>query len=370
MRITAATLVALALAPVAAAAQRPVLPRNADPNDWEAYYDAGVAAINHDPAEADALFAYAARLDPSRAEPLYGRWAAFHLRDVRRFQQYLDEREEVVHNPAVVRADSFQLAALARNPFVHRGLSAVLFDALPGAWGDDQRTRAFLAYSGGRLREAVRDFDRIVARDPKDVDARYEYALALVAARQFAPAREQLDSALAVLRRREARRVVKVYASKEMLEYSIGLLYLEEHRTAEARETMANAVLENAAAWYAHRGLAEALTEGGLAGEAIPEYRTALELAGDEPLLLYEYAVALTDAGQIDEAAAQLRKAVALGPEWAEAWLALGNAALASHHPRDAAAAYNEFIARAPRRDAARVEQARGVVARNGGAAP
>jgi hypothetical protein len=66
-----------ALDPVPLTAQheppRPQLPRGADPNDWEAYFDLGDARFQRAPREAAAAFYWASRLDPTRSEPLFAR---------------------------------------------------------------------------------------------------------------------------------------------------------------------------------------------------------------------------------------------------------------------------------------------------------
>jgi hypothetical protein len=70
-------LVAAALVALPAAAQswgpmppRPNLPRGADPNDWEAYFDLAVSLEPRAADRAEAAFTWAARLDPSRSEPI------------------------------------------------------------------------------------------------------------------------------------------------------------------------------------------------------------------------------------------------------------------------------------------------------------
>ena len=352
----------LSLSASAAAAQpsaRPALPVGADPNDWTAYYDRGVQLLKHDGASAEAMFGWAARLDPSRAEPLYGRWVRFHLRDNLRFERYLLDDPRTLRNPAVVAADSLQMRALIRNPFVHRGLIALAYDMLPGIWSDDPSTRAFLAYANGDLPRAAENLELIVRRSPGDLRARQQLALTLVSLGRFEAARVEMDSVVARLRGADERRVVQVYESKELLLYGIGLLYLAQNQAGQARDAFAGAVLEDASQWYPHRGLGLALLAGGNAREALDEYRTALELAGDEPLLLSEYADALSGAGQYPEAVEQLTRLVRLEPEWAGPWRALGNANLGAGRRAEAIEAFTTFLARAPRSDADAVARVR-----------
>ena len=355
---------------VAQSSSRPALPGDADPNDWGAYFDRGVELLARDADAADELFRWASRLEPSRPEPLYARWVAFHLRDIRRFERYLLEDERALRDPAVMAADSLQAWALMRNPFVHRGLIALAYDQLPGRWGDDAYTRAFLAYARGDLPRAARDLELLVRRSPGDLRARHHLALTLVNLRRYDEARVQLDSVLGALRRREEQRATSVYESKELLLYGIGMLQLAQRQYDAARETFAQAVLEDASQWYVHRGLGLALMAAGRADDAVGEYRTALELREDEPILLMEYAEALSAARRYPEAAEQLSRLVRLTPDWAEAWHALGNASVRLGRNAEAAEAFTAYLARAPRSDAAAATRVRAQVEQLRAAAP
>jgi Flp pilus assembly protein TadD len=181
---------------------------------------------------------------------------------------------------------------------------------------------------------------------------RHHLALALVNLRRYEEARVEMDSVLAGLRRRDNRKVLPVYESKELILYGIGLLHLARNRPAEAREAFAQAVLEDASQWYVHRGLGLALLITGSVTEALGEYRTALELAGEDPVLLNEYAGALYHARQYPEAVEVLTRLVRIAPEWAAPWRALGNANLGAGQKARAVEAFDTYLARAPRSDA------------------
>jgi Flp pilus assembly protein TadD len=348
-----------------AQADHPKLPDGADPNDWNAYFDRGMQLMNRDGVgAADELFAWASRLDPSRAEPLYARWAAFHMRDLRRFMDYLDDNERVLRDPRVRAADSLAMTAFIRNPFVHRGVAALVYQQLPGDWRTDSFTRAYLEYARGHIDAAAQGLQARLRAMPGDVAARQALALTLVNLRRYDEARVELDSVLAAARRRDERRVTRVYESKAMLLYSIGLLALAQNRPADAREVFAQAVLEDASQWYVHRGLAMALMAEGRAAEGLAEYRTALELAPADPVLLNEYGRALFAAGQFPAAVEQLAKAVQLAPDWANGWLDLGNARMRAGDTAGAIQAFDGYLARAPRSDAATADRIRAQVER------
>jgi len=85
--------------------KRPSLSGNADSSDWEAYFDYGVARLRNDPRGAERAFYWASRLDPSRAEPLYGRWVAYWMRVPGWFEEYVEERPRVLESPRVLEVD-------------------------------------------------------------------------------------------------------------------------------------------------------------------------------------------------------------------------------------------------------------------------
>ncbi len=139
--------------PIPAAAQqeppRPRLPRGADPNDWEAYYTHAVTRMRGWSKEADAGFYWASRLDPSRAEPYFARWVTFWLTDFKRWELYIQGTRRVVESPEVAEAEKLRFTAYTRNPFVHQGLTLVLYDMLPGHFRIDPPDASLV-----RLRQA------------------------------------------------------------------------------------------------------------------------------------------------------------------------------------------------------------------------
>jgi tetratricopeptide (TPR) repeat protein len=367
-RRTLLPLLALVFAASSAAAQaappRPSLPRGADPNDWEAYFDRGAALLPSEAKEADAAFYWAQRLNPARAEPLYGRWVALHMQNVTRWEAYMRDNPAVLASPEIIRADSLLLYAQVRNPFVHRGLLVVLYQATPGNWSGDAYTRGMLDYSAAKFPQAVRTLSGYVQRYPRRLDARWSLVLALVSSNQMDSAQAVMNSLVEAMRLRDETRVVRAYQSKEMQEYAAGLLYLARHQPAQARAAMEQALVENAAAWFAHSGRALALRAERRPQEAVQEMTAALELAPEDAMLHFDRAGALIEAGHFPESAAEYRRAVAMEPFWADAWLGLGDAERVAGHAAEAVAAYERYLALAPRREASLAQVVQGHIAR------
>ncbi|HEX2093068.1 MAG TPA: tetratricopeptide repeat protein [Longimicrobiaceae bacterium] len=348
-------LAALALGaplPVAAQAEppRPALPRDADPNDWTAYYDHGVAVFKTSPGQADAAFYWASRVDPSRAEPLFGRWATFWMRDYERWIDYLRGSRRVRESPEVARADTLLYRAAVRNPFVHRGLEALLYDRMPGRWRDDIQTRAWLAYATGDLPRAAELFGRVVERNPeRNRWARYDRALALVAMGRFGEAATEVGRLLESLRREDEKELVRVYASKEMLEYATGLLHSAQNDDRAAREAHQRALLENLGFSPARAALGRIALAERRFPEAVREYEQAVEIDGRDAVVRFHYATALQATGEVAEAERELRVVVEREPYYAAPRALLGRVLEALNRPAEALGEYERFLALATR---------------------
>ena len=340
---------------LAAGAQRPSLPRDKDPNDWEAYYDLGVEQLQHNSDRAEAAFAWASHLRPDRPEPLYGQWLAFHLRDIRRYERYLDDDEKTLRDPGVVRADSLRAAAFRRNPFVHQGLIVLLWDQLPGRWPDDALTRAWLSLGRANLAHAADEFGVLIRHDPERYGClRLVRASALVTLHQFDSAAAEVSARLAEERAEDEKRLGQGYESKELLEYALGLLQLNLRNAAAAREAFGRATVENAGFAPAHAMLGQLAVVAGDTATALLEFGLAAETDPTDVEIRIGYGKALRLAGRPDDAAAQFRKAVELEPLYAEPILNLAVALEEAGDRSGASAAYGQFLTRSMQSDSRR----------------
>ena len=349
-----------ALVPPVAGAQRPSLPRDKDPNDWEAYYDLGVAQLGHSSSRAEAAFVWAAHLRPDRPEPLYGQWLAIHIRDTHRFERYLQDDEKTLRDPEVVRGDSLRAAAFRRNPFVHQGLIVLLWDRLPGQWPDDALTRAWLALGRANLPDAAHEFGMLIRRNPEKYGyLRLVRASALVKLHQLDSAATEISALLAQERAQDAKSLGNGYESKELLEYALGLLQLNLRNTAAAREAFGRATVENAGFAPAHALLGELAVAAKDTTTALLEFGLAAETDPTDVEILIGYGKALRVAGRPVDAAEQFRKAVALEPYYADPFLNLALALEEAGERAGAADAYGQFLSKSMQSDSRRsaVEQ-------------
>ena len=123
---------------------RPKLDAQADTNDWRAYFQYGMTQLRTRPSKADAAFYWASRLGPNRAEPLYGRWVAFWLRNVSVFEDYEYGSKGF---PEAERAESLAARAVWRNPLLPQTLNVLIYDLLPGEWQEDQTVHLYIRCS-------------------------------------------------------------------------------------------------------------------------------------------------------------------------------------------------------------------------------
>lgn len=364
-RVVAATLVFVCagLAPATAAAQdtpaagpsstggepiRPPVAEGADPNDWEAYFDRGVQLFREAPAEAGPYFYWASRLDPSRAEPLFARWANFLFR-ARNEDIYAIVRRDysVFERPDFAKADSLRVRALMRNPFVHRGLESLAYDRLPGDFRGGRDVRAWIAYTEGKFKQAVEMHTRTIERGgPDAVWNRFDRSLASVAAGDLPSGLADLQELVAELRRREeAQALLEFYVSKEHLLYMIGLVHNQMGDRVASRDAFGEALLEDASFAYGYVGLAALDRAARRHADAAGEFSQAVALAGDDGYLHYLHAEVLFDLRRYAAAASALEQAIALEPWYALPHYLMGRVRERQGREDDAYPHYERFVA-------------------------
>jgi tetratricopeptide (TPR) repeat protein len=332
---------------------RPPLPAGTDPRRWEGYFDLGAQVIKKSVTEAEVAFYWANKLDPTRAEPLFARYAAFFIRsraeDVR---AYLRDDPELMKRPDVLAADSMRSRALMRNPFVHRGLELLIFDRLPGGFAEDRDTRAWIAYSNGEFQKAIDLYTKTIERDGRSASwRRYDRAVAYVAMGNGPAALADLRALLADLRKADERGAVTFYRSKHFLLYMIGMLQTQLRDYAGARTTFQESLVEDAAFAYGNAGLAGLSRLQRAPAQAAGEYALAVDLAPDDGVLRHRYAEVLHDLQREDEAVEQLARAIALEPHWPAPVLLLGRVREKQGNEAAAFEQYTRYVSMSPASD-------------------
>lgn len=334
--------------------RRPQLPSDADPRRWEPYFDLGSRILRTNPQLAEEAFYWASRIDPTRAEPLFGRYAAyFSYRAVSDVADYFLGDEQLMRQPEIAAIDSIRTLALMRNPFVHRGLEVLIFDRMPGALLRDRDTRAWLAYSNGDHPTAVTLFTRSIERAGSRARwILFDRAIAQVAMRDTRAGLGDLRALLAALREDDETRAVTFYQSKHFLLYMIGMIQVSQRDFAGARLSFQEALVEDASFAYAHAGLALLSRLQRANGKAEEEYAMALELAPHDAVLRFRRVEVLHDLQRYLESERELRLVIAAEPYWPTPHLLLGRVLERQGREAEAFQAWERYVSLAPADDA------------------
>ncbi|MDQ3556090.1 MAG: hypothetical protein M3409_04850 [Gemmatimonadota bacterium] len=384
----------------AAESNRPRLDAGADPNDPRAYYQWGVSNLTRNPRQAAEAFAWASRLDPTWADPLYAQRIALLISDPRRFIRYMEGARTVVQSEEMQRIDSLYYRALLLNPFLHRKLDteAITYTLMQNAESEIQRgspggrvdrnllqfwirsymrsagpaTLAWIAYSEGRFPAALNHYASAMKRERNRAGLHADRARVFFLLARHDSAQHELTLALAQMRQQDDRTLVRHYESKALFEHSISVLWEHRGRQAEAREAYARALQEDLSYYPAHARLGALALAAGDTTTALSEMELAVQIRTDAPALRVAYGQTLAAVGQLDAAREQLTEAVRLEPHLALPHVLLGRVAENRGSAGEAVEHYTEFAERASRRDP-QLEWARrriGALATQGSTAP
>jgi tetratricopeptide (TPR) repeat protein len=354
---------------------RPRLPAAADTNDALVYLEHGMDIITEKAEEAANAFYWSARLDPSSPGALYGRRVALLMRRPGDLNNYMTYNRRARENKEFLSIDSLQLRAQRLNPMFYRSLDRVLlytwyYNDHRRAGGTLSRaefdrevqyilssappaTRAFLMYGLGQFDQAIDEYEAAIRAARNPISLRIERARVLGLRQRYGEAVAEFQRALTALKARDERRgeYVVFYDSKALLEHSIGLMLMRAGANDSARAAFGRAMTEDLAYFPAHLELGLlALSEKDTV-TAVSELGLAAELAVDEPYVHYLYGSTLVATGQHGDAVAPLRKAIEMEPLYSLAYVSLGDALAGTGDKPAAKAAYERYLALAPRRE-------------------
>lgn len=363
MRRSVLVLSALCLTATAAAAQkvpkRPELFAGADTNSWFAYFQDGLSNLRKRPELAAADFYWAQRLNPGAPEPLYAAWVAYWKKRPDRFIDYLEGKRFVVESKEVQQVDSLRLRALRMNPMMFQGLWVQLFeDEGPLNMSLDPAIQGIVAYAHGNPRKAAERLGQAV-KSRENRGYRYDRALALYQMAEYDSAANELQLLIDDMKKREEKKLVRMYESKQMYQYGIAVVLLSKGDTAAAREALGKTLTEDLAFAPAHAQLAHLAAVTGDTATAVQELSQAVELDSTDVTAQYELGVHLMLQNKTEEARAHLRKAIALEPYFAPPYFPLAYVLEFEDNRAEAAQMYLAFAARAPRGDEQRATIAR-----------
>lgn len=380
-RVAASVLLAALLFTTPAAAQRlgpevkrPKLPAGADSNDASAYLALGTRTLDESPETASQAFYWAARLDPSSPDALYGRRVALLMRRTVLLKQFMAGGRRARQNKELLALDSLRVRANRLDPFLFLRFDRFLITAyFRTAAGIDFRgmgqgeidqaiavylesagpeTRAWLFYSQGRFGEALADYDFAIKRhDTPDLHVDKARAYAIQSLNK--PALEEMRIGLERLRQLDEAddEGVVYYSSKAWLEHGVGILQRRLGQPDSAKAAFGRALTEDLSYFMAHVELGRMALEAKDSLTAVSELGLAAEVASDEPYVQYLYGVALASTGSHAEAIPVLRKALTLEPMYAPPHFVLAQAYEKTGDTANAKTHYSAFLGRAARRD-------------------
>jgi tetratricopeptide (TPR) repeat protein len=367
---------ALAAQQLAPLPERPRLGAQADTNDAAAYYSYGTVWIARNAAVAQASFYWATRLDPEMADAYYARAIAYALafgdsvtdRHLRGGNSEMDPTRE-----QYALFDSLMYNAFAREPFLDPRFNLLFFPPeirrlFPKS--PDPDLRGDYAFATHEYGQALADWARALKQDPKRYGLRVKRARAFYFAQQLDSAYKELALVVDTLEARQMAKLgkTKTYLSKEMYLYQMGVIREQQGQREVARELYGRALTESIAWYMAHVRLAGLALQSGDSATAVNEWDLAVQIRDYDPSLHYRYAELLFTMGRSEEAATQLRKAIALDLDYAPPYALLGRAEEARGHRKDALEAYMEFSRRAGRADPSLGAVQQRIAALSGGA--
>ena len=346
---------------------RPKLRDVTDTNDAQAYYDAGLQRINNDPDYAADAFYWAARINPGWGDPLYGRRAALLMQKRTLLNAYMADNYRS-RGKELSALDSLYAHALMLNPFLYRRLDRQLFIN----WltdGDRQAqaeyayeintaimrappaTQAWYAYSNGNFPRALELYGRAIEQTRETAGLHIERARILGMRNEVESAVAEFQLALGEMRQKDDKKLVVVYNSKALAEYSIATLLEGAGDAKKARDAYGRALQEDLSYYPAHMRLGLlALTEGDTTA-AMSELALASDIATDDAYVHYLNGWVLGKAKHTAEAVTELKKATELEPYYALPNLVLGAQYETLEKGPEAVAAYERFLALASQHD-------------------
>lgn len=366
--------------------RRPPLAEGADTNDAQQYYNFGVARLDRDPQAAADAFYWASRINPGWADALYARRIALLVSDPRRLQRYMRGDRGVRRSKDIRQIDSLYLRALMQNPFLSQRLDRVVLDAWIRALANEYTRgdrmsaaeveqelqveirrnaslgmRAWLSYGSGNFPRALDDYAEAIKHAKRKASLRIDRGRLLFQLGQVDSALVELSLALEEMRRSDEKDIVVVYESKAFLEHGIAMIHERRNEIDQAKEAYGRALTEDLSYYPAHLRLGFVALETKDTATALNEFALAVQIRGDEPMLRYLHAHVLSVANRLDEAEAELKKAVELEPLFAMPHFLLGQIYDQQMKPEQALASYRSFLSLSARVDGRRVDAQRSV---------
>jgi tetratricopeptide (TPR) repeat protein len=214
--------------------------------------------------------------------------------------------------------------------------------------------QAWFAYAEGNFERALQHYARAIQSTRETADLHLERARILGMRNEVGPAVEEFQMALAEMRQKDEKKLVVLYDSKAMAEFSIATLLEGAGQPDKAKEAYGRALQEDLAYYPAHMRLGLLALSQGDTSAAMSELSMASELAPNDAFVHYLNGWVLGMAKHTKEAIAELTKSTELEPYYALPNIVLGAQYEALEKAPEALAAYERFLKTASAQDAQR----------------
>ncbi len=191
-------------------------------------------------------------------------------------------------------------------------------------------------HQAGRLEEAERIYEQVLAREPRNADAQQFLGLLRLRRGDVEGAVERIS------------RAVVLNPKVGAYHYNLGLALQRRGDAAEAMASYRRAVGLSPDLAEAHNNLGNLLRESGALEAAVESCRRAVELRGEWAEAHLNLGTALQTAGRFDEALASFHRALGIAPHLAEAHYNLGSTLQRQGRLDDAMVSLRQAIAIKP----------------------
>ena len=191
-------------------------------------------------------------------------------------------------------------------------------------------------HQAGRLEEAERIYEQVLAREPRNADAQQFLGLVRLRRGDVEGAVERIS------------RAVVLNPKVGAYHYNLGLALQRRGDAAEAMASYRRAVGLSPDLAEAHNNLGNLLRESGALEAAVESCRRAVELRGEWAEAHLNLGTALQTAGRFDEALASFHRALGIAPHLAEAHYNLGSTLQRQGRLDDAMVSLRQAIAIKP----------------------
>ena len=342
------------------------LPEGADTNDWKSYQQQGLREIDRHPARALQYFDRAAQLDPSVAEPLLGRYAAWW-----RMHSALKNRfwhDKPTMTDSALATERWLDEADLKNPFASQALLTWTAPKKVRINPYHPFNRGLVAFFSDNWQASVWEFSASIKNPsglPELLPAYRFRALSLAHLGRWGAAADDIDSMIKELEGLEATATVRWDLGKARLYYTAALMRMFDRDQVRARRAFHRAFESDLGFPMAHVYYGNLLLDQRDTAAGIREYAMAAELRPNDPFILQNYGAVLFNLGRYDSALTHLTEAVRLAPDYAVLYF---NRALCLEQlgrTDEARQMHREFVARAPRRMKPLIQQSEAFLNRN-----